>query len=58
MKDFLIDKKVPMEERDNLLVVTNDENEIIWVLGYYKKRCEEKNSLILSFKEKIYGRKI
>lgn len=58
LKDFLIDKKVPMEERDNLLIVTNSENEIIWVLGYYKKRCEEKNSLILEFKEKIYETKI
>ena len=58
LKDFLIDKKVIKEERDNLLIVTNANNEIIWVLGYYKKRCNEENSLILSFKEKIYGRKI
>ena len=56
LKDFLIDKKIPLEERDKLVIVTNSENEIIWVLGLYKKRCEEKNSLILQFKEKIYDR--
>ena len=58
LKDFLIDKKVPKETRDELLVVTNALNEIIWVIGYYKKKCDEEKSLILSFKEKIYGRKI
>ena len=58
LKDFLIDKKVPLKERDNLIVVTNALGEIIWVVGYYKKRCDEKNSLILKFKEKIYDRKI
>ena len=58
LKDFLIDKKVPKETRDDLLIVTNALNEIIWVIGYYKKRCDEEKSLILSFKEKIYGRKI
>ena len=51
LKDFLIDKKVPMQERDNLIVITNNENEIIWVLGYYKKKYEKENSLILSYKE-------
>lgn len=54
LKDFLIDKKVPMETRDNLLIVTNALGEIIWVIGYYKKKCSEPNGLILSFKEKIY----
>jgi tRNA(Ile)-lysidine synthetase-like protein len=58
LKDFLIDKKVPKEQRDDLLIITNALNEIIWVIGYYKKRCDKEKSLILSFKEKIYGRKI
>ena len=58
LKDFLIDKKVPKEIRDDLLIITNSLNEIIWVMGYYKKRCDEEKSLILSFKEKIYDRKI
>ena len=52
LKDFLIDKKVPKSERDNLIIVTNGLGEIIWVLGYYKKKCEEQNCLILNYKEK------
>ena len=40
LKDFLIDKKVPITDRDKLIVVTNANDEIIWVLGYYKKACE------------------
>ena len=49
LKDFLIDKKVSKEERDNLLIVTNSENEIIWVLGYYKKKVNSENALNLIF---------
>ena len=52
LKDFLIDKKVPKQERDKLIVVTNNNNEIIWVLGYYKKACNEDNNLNLIFMEK------
>ena len=54
LKDFLIDKKVPKAERDDLIVVANNLGEIILVLGYYKKKCEEQKSLVLNFKEKIY----
>jgi tRNA(Ile)-lysidine synthetase-like protein len=53
LKDFLIDKKVPLKERDKILLVENNNKEIIWVLGYYKKVCNEENSLKLTFKEKI-----
>ena len=52
LKDFLIDKKVPKEERDELLIVTNYNGEIIWVLGYYKKACHDEKYLSLIFKEK------
>jgi tRNA(Ile)-lysidine synthetase-like protein len=52
LKDFLIDKKVPKQERDKLIVVTNNKNEIIWVMGYYKKVCNEENNLNLIFMEK------
>ena len=51
LKDFLIDKKVPKNLRDDLVIVTNNEGEIIWVIGYYKKKCEEENCLILNVKE-------
>lgn len=50
LKDFLIDKKVPKKEREKLLVVTNALNEIIWVLGYYKKSCEKDNFIVLMLK--------
>ena len=46
-------KKVPKEQRDKLLIVTNSLNEIIWVIGYYKKKTTDKESLILSFKENL-----
>lgn len=52
LKDFLIDKKVPLKLRDNLIIITNSNNEILWVENYYKKKCEETNSLILNIKEK------
>ena len=45
LKDFLIDKKVPKEERDSLLVVTDRDDEIIWVIGYYKRKLEDENEL-------------
>ena len=53
LKDFLIDKKVPLKKRDEILLVENSNGEIIWVLDYYKKVCNEENSLKLSYKEKI-----
>ena len=51
LKDFLIDKKVPKSERDKLILIANAEGEIIWVLGYYKKKYDMENGLILSCKE-------
>ena len=52
LKDFLIDKKVPKRERDNLIIITNNDGEIIWVVGYYKKRCDDEKYLVLNVKEK------
>ena len=52
LKDFLIDKKVPKSKRDKLIVITNNENEIIWVIGYYKKACMEGKNINLIFMEK------
>jgi len=48
LKDFLIDKKVPMSIRDNIIVVTNKDNEIIWVIGYYKKKYQTQNKIYLN----------
>ena len=33
LKDFLIDAKVPRDERDNLPLIAKD-GEILWVVGY------------------------
>lgn len=49
LKDFLIDKKVPLEERDKILVVANADGEIIWVIGYYKKKIDEENPINLIY---------
>lgn len=52
LKDFLIDKKVPKDTRDNILVVTNALNEILWVVGYYKKACKDAEAISFVFEEK------
>ncbi len=33
LKDFFIDKKIPREERENVLLVTSG-NEVVWIVGY------------------------
>ena len=33
LKDFFIDKKIPKEERDNILLVANG-SDIVWIFGY------------------------
>lgn len=47
LKDYFIDKKIPKEERDNVLLVANG-SEIVWVIGYrlsgaYKVRDNSRN---------------
>lgn len=36
VKDILIDKKVPRNKRDELLVVTDNKNEVLWLIGFVK----------------------
>lgn len=36
VKDILIDKKVPLSRRNDILVVLNNKDEIIWIVGVYK----------------------
>lgn len=55
LKDFLIDKKIPKDERDKILVVTNSADEIIWVIDLYQKKCEEDGALNFIFEEKDNG---
>lgn len=35
LKDFLIDQKVPLQQRDQLPIVTDSSNQIIWIPGLY-----------------------
>jgi tRNA(Ile)-lysidine synthetase-like protein len=35
LKDLLIDKKIPMEKRNSLWVLTDNENNILWVQNLY-----------------------
>lgn len=35
LKDFLIDKKIPLNKRDDLVVITDSNNIILWVEGCY-----------------------
>ena len=36
MKDVLIDKKIPRVERDKLLIVTDNNDEVLWLIGLIK----------------------
>ncbi len=36
VKDVLIDKKIPRVERDKLLIVTDNKNEVLWLIGLVK----------------------
>lgn len=36
IKDILIDKKIPRKKRDELIVVTDNNNEVLWLIGLVK----------------------
>ena len=53
LKDFLIDAKIPQQERERVPVLMNGE-EIVWVVGYrtsepFKIRAETRRRLYLSY---------
>ena len=51
LKDFCIDKKIPLEKRNELVIITNRLGEIIWVVDYYQKKyCDEKQ-IYLNYEE-------
>ena len=57
LKDFLIDAKIPRQERERVPVLMNGE-EIVWVVGYrtsepFKIRAETKRRLYLSYLESV-----
>lgn len=35
LKKFLIDEKIPMEERQNLWIITDNQDRILWIPNYY-----------------------
>lgn len=53
IKDLFIDNKVPINKRDEILIVENSQNEIIWVMGYYRKPIDESKE----FKYLVYEEK-
>ena len=52
LKDFLIDRKIPKDKRDSILVVTNAVDEILWVVGEYRKPCDNEDAINFIFEEK------
>ena len=53
LKDFFIDKKIPKDERDKILLVCN-ENEVVAVIGHriaepYKRQKNTKRGLVITY---------
>ena len=53
LKDFFIDKKIPKEERDKIILVCN-ENEVVAVIGHriaepYKRQKNTKRGLVITY---------
>lgn len=52
IKDYFIDEKIPKEERDSIMLITDEEN-ILWIVGYrssdlYKVTSDTANVLTIS----------
>ena len=56
LKDFCINKKIPLQERDKLIIVTNADNEIIWVMNHYQKKYQQNAELYLIYEEEKNGK--
>lgn len=58
IKDIFIDEKIPRRKRDNWPIVTDNEGEIIWLVGLRKGKlnneikCEEESYIQLIYEEK------
>lgn len=53
VNDLFTDLKIPKEKREEILIIENNNNEIIWVLDYYKKPIND-NFIYLVYEEKNY----
>ncbi|CCV64972.1 tRNA(Ile)-lysidine synthase [Alteracholeplasma palmae J233] len=52
LKDFLIDKKIPLYQRDNLWIVVDSNNQIIWIPNLYiNKTLGNQNKIYISLRE-------
>ena len=51
IKDIFINKKIPMETRDKLPVVTNKDNEIIWIPNIHTTKTDGENIFYLIYQE-------
>lgn len=52
LKDLLIDKKIPMEKRDALWVLTDNDNQILWVQDLYRNQMlGDKHCIYFQLKE-------
>lgn len=53
LKDFLIDKKIPLNLRDKLVIITDSNDTILLIPGFYvNKSLGNKNKLYYKFQEK------
>lgn len=56
LKDLFIDKKVPMEKRDQLWILTDQNNEILWVQNYYiNQTLGDENCVYFNLKESSHA---
>lgn len=56
IKDLLIDKKIPLDKRDELWILTDNEDQILWVQNHYiNKTLGKDKCLYFKFKESKYA---
>lgn len=53
-KDFFIDKKIPLELRDQLPLLVDHKNEILFIPGLYQKNTEGLEKIYIHFKKIKY----
>ena len=52
LKKLLIDKKIPMEERESLWVLTDNNHQVLWVENHYlNQELGNKNTLYFQLKK-------
>ena len=55
LKDFFIDKKIPKDDRDNILLLANGD-EIVWIVGYrlnYRYRVQDEHTKLYKLQMKV-----